>query len=70
MLATEHDESTYQVHSNSYVISVILLLIPPALLYEHLPGLLDGSIATGELVGLCLGVMLPLLGAYYMVEFA
>lgn len=70
MLATEHDESTYQVHSKSYVISLILLLIPPALLYEHLPGLLDGSIKTGELLGLCIGVVLPLLGAYYMVEFA
>lgn len=70
MLATRHDQSTYQVTSRSYVISLVLLLIPPALLYEQLADLLDGSIHGGELVGLCLGIVLPLLGAYYMAEFA
>ena len=46
------------------------LLIPPVLLYEHAGSLLDGSIETGELAGLCIGIVLPLLGAWYMVEFA
>ena len=70
MLATEQDESTYQVRSSSYVLSLILLLIPPAMLYQQGPALLDGSIEKGELIGLCIGVLLPLLSAYYMVEFA
>jgi hypothetical protein len=70
MLATEQDESTYEVRSSSYVLSLILLLIPPAMLYQQGPALLDGSIEKGELIGLCIGVLLPLLSAYYMVEFA
>lgn len=70
MLASEQNESTYEVHSSSYVISLILLLIPPALLYELGPSLLDGSIKNGELVGLGIAVLLPLVGAYYMAEFA
>jgi len=70
MLASEQNESTYEVHSNSYVISLILLLMPPALLYEHGPGLLDGSIKNGELAGLGIGVLLSLAGAYYMLELA
>lgn len=70
MLVSEHNESVYEVRSNSYVIALILLLVPPALLFEHSGSLLDGSIARGELAGLCIGIVLPLLGAYYMVEFA
>ncbi len=70
MLAIQYDESTYEVRSSSYLISLILLLIPPAMLYQHTPALLDGSIETGELAGLCIGIVLPLLGAYYMLEFA
>ena len=54
----------------SFVPSLILLLIPPALLFEHGPSLIDGSIKTGELVGLGIGIVLPLLGAYYLVEFS
>ncbi len=70
MLATEQNESTYEVRSSSYLLSLIMLLIPPALIYELVPRLLDGSIKNGELVGLGIGIVLPLLGAYYMLEFA
>jgi len=70
MLATVQNESTYEVRSSSYLLSLIMLLIPPALMYELVPGLLDGSIKNGELAGLCVGIVLPLLGAYYMLEFA
>ena len=70
MLATEQDESSYRVTYRSYLLSLLLLLIPPALLYEHGPGLFDGSIANSELAGLAIGILLPLLGAYYMTEFA
>ena len=47
-----------------------MLLIPPALMYELIPRLVDGSIKNGEMAGLGLGIVLPLLGAYYMLEFA
>lgn len=70
MLATVQNESTYEVRSRSYVLSLIMLLIPPALMVELVPSLLDGSINTAELVGLCVGIVLPLLGAYYMLEFS
>ncbi len=70
MLASEYNETTYRVQYQSYVISLLLVLVPPALLYELGPSLLDGSIETGELAGLGIGIILPLVGAYYMLEFA
>ena len=70
MLTTEQDDSTYRVLNSSYVIPLIFLSIPPLLLIEHGPSLFDGSIKTGELVGLVIGIMLPLVGAYFFIEFA
>ncbi|MBT8433796.1 MAG: hypothetical protein KJN95_04010 [Gammaproteobacteria bacterium] len=70
MLVTYEDESTYRVRDNSYVIPVLFLCIPPLMLIELGPEVLDGSIKTGELVGLCIGILLPLAGAYYYIEFA
>ena len=70
MLATEEDENAYRVRYKSYVISVIFLCIPPLLLIELGPRLIDGSIEDGELVGLLIGILLPLLGAYFYIEFA
>ena len=70
MLTSEYNETTYRVRYQSYVISLLLVLVPPALLYELGPSLLDGSIRTGEFAGLGIGILLPLAGAYYMLEFA
>ena len=70
MLVTEEDESAYRVQSNSYVIALVLLCLPPLMLIELVPRVLDGSIKTGELVGLFIGVLLPLAGAYYLIEFS
>jgi hypothetical protein len=70
MFDTEQDESTYRVRYRSFVIAAIMLLIPPALVYEHAGSLLDASIGSGELAGLVIGILLPLLGAYYFAEFS
>jgi hypothetical protein len=70
MLTAEEDESTYQVHYKSYVTPLIFLCIPPLILFELGPSVLDDTIKTGELVGLLIGILLPLLGAYYFLEFA
>lgn len=70
MLTTEQDESIYRVGYSSYVIPLIFLFLPPLLLIEHGPSLVDGSIKTGELVGLVIGILLPLAGAYFFIEFA
>jgi len=70
MLTTEQDESTYRVRYSSYVIPLIFLSLPPLLLVEHGPSLFDGSIKTSELVGLVIGILLPLTGAYFFIEFA
>ena len=70
MLVTEENESTYRVSYNSYVIPLIFLCIPPLMLIELVPRILDDSIKTGELIGLFIGVLLPLIGAYYFIEFA
>ena len=70
MLVTEEDESAYRVRSNSYVLALVLLCLPPLMLIELGPGIIDGSIKTGELVGLFIGVLLPLAGAYYLFELS
>lgn len=70
MLTSEQDESTYRVRYSSYVLPVILLCIPPLMLYGLGPKLLDDTIRTGELVGLVIGLLLPLAAAYFFIEFA
>ena len=70
MLTTEQDESAYRVKYSNYVIPLIFLGIPPLLLFEHWPGLLDGSIKNGELAGLIIGILLPLAAVYFLIEFA
>jgi len=70
MFVTDQDESAYQVHYRSYRLGAALALLPPLMLYEHGPALLDGSIDNSALAGLILGVLLPLLGAYLLIEFS
>ncbi len=70
MLVAEEDESAYRVRYDSYVFPVIFLCIPPLMLIELGPKVLDESIKTGELVGLVLGILLPLMGAYFFIEFS
>jgi hypothetical protein len=70
MLTTEQDESIYRVRYSSYVFPLVFLSVPPLLLIEHGPSLFDGSIKTGELVGLVIGILMPLVVAYFCIEFA
>jgi len=70
MLVTEQDDSGLRVHYRSYRLALVLLVLPPLMLFEHLPALLDNSIDASDLAALILGVVLPLLGAYLLIEFA
>ena len=70
MYVTQEDDSEYRVHYRSFRLAVVLLLLPPLMLIELLPGLIDGDPDSGELTALMLGVLLPLIGAYFLIEFA
>lgn len=70
MLKIIEDESELQVHFSHYFLPVILLPIPPLLILEHSANIINGTITKGEVVGLLLGILLPLLCAYYFIEFA
>ena len=70
MFVSEQDDSAYRVHYRSYRLGVLLLLIPPLMLYDFAPSVIDGSIEQSALAGLMIGVLLPLLGAYFLIEFA
>lgn len=70
MLKIQQDGSNYRVTYRSYLPSLLLLSIPPLLLYELGPGLLEGSLDDSDVAGLVIGVVLPLLGAYFLTEIA
>jgi len=70
MLTTEQNDSTYRVLYSSYVVPLVFLSLVPLMLIEHGSSLLDGSIETDELIGLSIGVLLPLTVAYFFIEFA
>lgn len=70
MLATERDGTTLKVRYRSYLPGLLLLTVPPALVYEFGGGLLAGNLESGEKIGFALGVLLPLAGACYLIEFA
>ena len=70
MLTSKQDDTGFVVHYRSYRLALVLLLLPPLMLFEHLPALLDGSIDNSDIVALALGVLLPLIGAYLLIEIA
>ena len=70
MLRTQQDESNLRVTYRSYLPALLLLSIPPVMLYQLGPGLLEGSLDYSELAGLGFGIVLPLLGAYFLTEIA
>jgi hypothetical protein len=70
MFVSEQDDSTYRVHYSSYRLGALLLLVPPLMLYEFAPSVIDASIESSALAGLIIGVLLPLIGAYFLIEFA
>ena len=70
MLVITQDDSALRVHYRSYRLALVLLVLPPLMLIEHVPAVFDGSIDRSELAALGLGVLLPLIGAYLLVEIA
>ena len=69
MFVSKQDDSSYRVSYRSYRLGTLLMLAPPAMLYEFAPAVIDGSIDRSELAGLIIGVLLPQLGAYLLIEF-
>lgn len=69
MLHIDEDEKELRISYSHYLLPTIFLSMPPLLLFHHGSSLLDGSIKTGELVGLLIGVFLPLLFAYFFIEW-
>jgi hypothetical protein len=70
MYVSEETDTAYQVNFRSYRLAVVLLLLPPLMLIELGPGLVGGEADSSELTALILGVLLPLIGAYFLFEFA
>jgi hypothetical protein len=70
MYVSEQDDSAYRVHYRSYRLGALLLLAPPLMLYEFAPAVIDASIEKSALAGLIIGVLLPMIGAYFLIEFS
>jgi hypothetical protein len=70
MFVSEQDDSSYRVHYRSYRLGALLLIAPPLMLYEFAASVIDASIESSALAGLIIGVLLPLIGTYFLIEFA
>ena len=70
MLEMRENDSSLEVNYRCFYLPITLLVIPPAMIYQHSPSLLDNSISAGELIGLGIGIVLPLAICAYFVEFA
>ncbi len=70
MLTSEQDDYNFRVSYRSYIFALALLIVPPLMIYELGGSLLDGSIDRSDLVGLILGIALPLAASYYLFEIA
>ncbi len=69
MLRLERADTDLHVHYRHYLLPAALLVLPPLLLVEFGPSLLDGSIDASDLAGLALGILLPLGFAWFYIEF-
>lgn len=69
MLKYRHDDREFEIRHSSWMLAALFMLIPPALIYELGPALIDGTIDKSDLAGLVIGIVGPLLGAYFLVEF-
>ena len=69
MLRLERADSDLHVHYRHYLLPATLLVLPPLLLVEFGPSLLDGSIDASNLAGLGLGIALPIFFAWFYIEF-
>ena len=70
MLDMRETENGLEVSYRCLIPPLLLLVIPPAMIYEQSGRLLDGSITRGESIGLILGILLPLIIVAWFVEFA
>ena len=70
MLTSKQDETGFVVHYRSYRLALLLLILPPLMLFEHVPAVLDGSIDDSDIAALAIGVLVPLIAAYLLIEIA
>ena len=63
-------ESRLVVRYRCLTLPLLLLVIPPGMLYEQGVSLLEGSLSAGETIGLLLGIVIPLIIVFYYVEIA
>ena len=69
MLSVREQDSVLELDSKHYLMPMALLVLIPLLLYELGPLLLRGELDRGELVGLGIGIALPIFFAFFFVEF-
>ena len=70
MLNYRNDDRVFHIRHSSWMAPALLLIIPPVLIYELGPGLLDGSLDRGDTVGFIIGVFGPLIAIYFIFELS
>jgi len=70
MLAIESDGNLLTIRYRSYLLGLLMLAIPPALLFELGGDLLAGELDNSQWAGLAFGLLLPVAGACCLIEFS
>lgn len=70
MIEIRETESSLEVRYRCFLLPLSVLVIPPGMIYELGGSLLAGALSHGEVIGLLLGIAIPLIIAAHFVEFA
>ncbi len=69
MLTVTKTDTELRLDSRHYLLPCLLLGLIPLLLYEFGPALLRGELDRSDLIGLALGLGLPVFFAFFFIEF-
>lgn len=69
MLTVTKTDTELRLDSRHYLLPCLALVLIPLLLYEFGPALMRGELDRSDLVGLLLGIAIPIFFAFFFIEF-
>ena len=69
MLTVTKTDTDLRLDSRHYLLPCLLLILIPLLLYEFGPALIRGELDRSDIVGLAMGLFVPVFFAFFFIEF-